>query len=836
MGSLRFGIFTSRRRPESLLNSQIDADIAEWIQNTQEAVKSWQPSSLERQEDDHFPLAQLKLYTDAFLRKRGSLSADQRSSIFTQLIVRHTQKNVAFLACAHGFSTEAARAVLEDFQINTNQPSEVIDYLRVVSYTRFVDPQIIDELDIQCSEILLSLSTADPQKVGPRLEASLILLSAGPPSLRLLHSLIDDVLRKAYWLFSTHLENLSRGADFGQAYAACAWLSKICETPELIAALNKLFPKWHTWAVWRPNCARLRRWESLAVDQRRHVYDLLSLDGPDVLTGKMGTLREGLSFPPTYSEIRYGSLIIKVRDDQACDPLRLLDQLLDTLADCVSESPNSIVHIKQMFVEKPVTYEDFHLLQAAKIPENSFIRPTVLEILSSQVVSVQTTGISKLLPALGTIGKQGDELRELISPLLVSTVDVGLKSFQEKFSKKIQGGKDDVEVIGMKVAHLAHTLKNAAWLRLKLHQRIQHFLDRLAPLENFKALLKLRDAIRKSVSGYNSSLIRAVDDYCISEFTDLSITDDETKIIKVLLQFWIQPPDRERREAALVIARQISISSRTRSRCISQLQDAPEKLLTGVRLINKTDIACVRFARILSSPKVYGTGLDECWQHLLQTMIENQGPRIGENVLDQIGIEDWFRWQNDLRKIFFQGNHRPTIEHLTLDRRLSRWFEHLSTKYLSPLKRIEATGQKSQLRWLVFSLDERETVNPLLYALDLLEPGPLNPVIHALLMALEPDCGNAKLVTDALLRMPDLLESGTQVCLRAINLYNTSSGKISENSIFHLMIPSDLTKAEVRALGAIVAVLVVCLSLCCSGQAFGLTMRISTLTLLQPTP
>jgi len=90
-----------------------------------------------------------------------------------------------------------------------------------------------------------------------------------------------------------------------------------------------------------------------------------------------------LSFSANLLEIRYGSLIIKVRDDQACDPRMLLISYLTHLPMHI-RIPNSIVHIKQMFVEKPVTYEDFHLLQAAKIPENSFIRSTVLEILSSQ--------------------------------------------------------------------------------------------------------------------------------------------------------------------------------------------------------------------------------------------------------------------------------------------------------------------------------------------------------------------------------------------------------------------------------------------------------------------
>jgi len=73
-------------------------------------------------------------------------------------------------------------------------------------------------------------------------------------------------------------------------------------------------------------------------------------------------------------------------------------------------------------------------------------------------------------------------------------------------------------------------------------------------------------------------------------------------------------------------------------------------------------------------------------------MIENQGPRLVKHAGSN-GDRDWFRWQNDLRKIFFQGNHAD-YRAIDLDRR-SPLVRTPVYQILSPLKRIEATGQKS---------------------------------------------------------------------------------------------------------------------------------------------
>jgi hypothetical protein len=810
--SARLRAFPSLGQARSVLDFRRDADINEWIQSTLDAASNWRSnwrvSGQEASEDNSLLLVQLRSSTDAFLNRHRSLNANQRSNILQQLIERHTQKDIAFLACVHGLTTEAAQEALRGgFQIHASQTEEVVNYLRVVVAARDANPEIIDDLEAQWAESLILLSTSTPQDMGPPLKALVRPLSQGLPNLPFLQSLAYDIPHKACFRFSNHVEQLGQEKNFGQAYAACAWLSELQQTSPLVVILNEIFPSWPVWAAWRPNYVRLRLWECLTVDQRRRVQDFLSLEGPDFFTGKLGTLREGLSLPKTNLEIRHGSIVIKVPNRHVCEPLRLLDQLLNTLDVALAGFPHGLAYFTQLCVDRSVTHEELQILQAAHITGNTSIHAGVLQTLGDQTLSIQMAGVSQILPPLEVIGNQGHVLRELISPLLASVIPTGLESLQEKICKQIESGRD-VEVDGMKIAKLVHGLRGAVWLHSKLDQRLHAFLDQFPPFDSLTALLKLRDVAQDTTLNRRSPLTRTIDTYCIAKFAGRPVVDEEAAtIVDALLPFWVQRPDRERREAALAIAQRSFIPFKTRSECLSKLRGAPEKLLDGVRRSNDTDVACFHFARVLCSPKVYGSGLDECWQHLLRSMIENRGPRLAESVFDQLGIDDWFRWQDDLRKILFSGDTRPTSQHPLLQWRFSRWSERLSSQHLSAIKLIETTGNGLGLKWIVLGSEDSGTIFTLLQALQRSRERPCDPAIQAMIKTLKPDGRNAKLISDALLRLSYMTEAGVQACLRAVNLYNESSGKVSEGSMSGLLQSADLTPADGRAVHALTAVL-----------------------------
>jgi len=814
--SRRFGILSSIKKAKNAFDHGIDSAADEWVQQTQNTARTRGDLKSDGAEDDYYALAQLRSHTDAYVKKKGHPSPDQCTNLLTQLIRRHPEKDIAFLACAHGMTREDARQTLVgEFQLHSGQTPEAVKYLRVLLAARQVKPELVDDSEAQWAECLLSLSTSTVRNVGQRLEAFVATLSTGFPGSPLLHSLVDQVPRDACFQLSNHLEHLRQEVDFGRAYAACAWMSRLHQTSKLIVVLNEVFPRWKIWAEWRPNPARLRIWECMTLEQRNHISKLLSLEGPDVLTGRNRTLREGLALQENSPEIHIGIITIKVQTGLTCDRLKLLDQLLDALGTALSVSSNGLLYFTQLCLDRAVTCEELRLLEAANVTGNSAISASVLQLLSNhEAVSIQMTAISQLLPALSATGTEGDVLRELISPIVVNTATLRLKSLQDKLRKQTQSGQD-VEMDGLRTAELAHSLKNAIWLQPKLDQCLQAFLSQLPSIDMLKALFKVQNIARDLTIDRSSPLTQILDSYCMAHLVDCSSQDSETTgLVEALLPFWMERPDRERREAALTLIQRHWIPSNTRADCLLQLKEAPEKLVHIVGSIGDTNTACVQFAKVLSSSKVYNTGFAACWRHLLLATIENRGPELAEKLFEQVRIEDWFRWQDDLRKIFSGGTARPASKHLIFQRSFYRWSDRISRDYLSSLKRIDqATSHGPALKWVALRLEDAGAIAPILHTLKSLPEGTSDPVVHVILANLKPSGSNAKLITDALSRLVYITKVGMQASLHVVEGYNQNSKRIPDGLVALILKSEDLAPADERALKAVVAVLEVCTSL-----------------------
>jgi hypothetical protein len=814
--SRRFAILSSIKKAKNVLDHRIDSGADGWVQQTQNTVRTRGDLKSNGAEDDYYALAQLRSHTDAYMKKKGHLSPDQCTNLLIQLIRQHPEKDIAFLACVHGMIREDARQTLvREFQLPLGQIPEVVKYLRVLLAARQVKPELVDDSEARWAECLLSLSTSTVRDVGQRLEAFVAALSTGFSGSPLLHSLVDQVPRDACFQLSNYLEHLRREVDFGRAYAACAWMSRLHQTSKFIAVLNEVFPRWEIWAEWRPNPARLRIWECMTLEQRNHISELLSLEGPDVLTRRNRTLREGLTFQENSPEIHIGKITIEVQTDLTCDRLKLLDQLLDALGTALSISSDGLLYFTQLCLDRAVTCEELKLLEAANVTGNSTISASVLQLLSNhEAVSTQMSAISQLLLALSAIGTEGDVLRELISPIVVNTATPRLKSLQDKLRKQTQSRRD-VEADGLRTAELAHSLKSAIWLQPKLDRCLQAFLSQLPSIDMLKALFRVQNIARDLTIDRSSPLTQILDSYCMAHLVDCSSQDSETtSLVEALLPFWMERPDRERREAALSLIQWYWISSNTRAECLLQLKEAPEKLVHMVGSTGDTSIACVQFAKVLSSPKVYGTGLAACWQHLLLATIENRGPELAEKLFEQVRIEDWFRWQDDLRKIFPGGTAHPASQHLIFQRRFYRWSERISRDYFSSLKRIDqATSHGPALKWVALRFEDAGTIAPILHTLKSLPEGTSDPVVHVILANLKPSGSNSKLVTDALSRLVNITKVGMQACLHVVEGYNQNSQRMPDGLVTLILKSEDLAPADERAIKAVVAVLEVCICL-----------------------
>jgi hypothetical protein len=792
----------SRRQKDN--EDVVDSSINAWIRSTRAIIVEWQVPVSEAAANEHFPLAHLKLATDDLLAPKEGLDLSQCSDFLSTIIEQHTEKDTALLACGHRLS----RALVRKIIIN-DIPAypDTIKYLRIILAIRHINFDSIDDIEARWAECLLSLCISDTTEIGDQLGRQVALLSSEPPRSLLLRSMTDFIPRQAAFQLSSQLSIWNQEGDFASAYVNCYWLSRLHQTSNLTVILDEAFPDWHTWAFWRPDPARMEIWHGLTTTQRQRCKAILVLEGPDFITRSMKTLREGLNLSRIGSEIHAGTIIIKVTDGRLLDHLRLLNIVLDTFDAAVS-TPNGVSFLIQLCIDRPVAFGDLELLEAARETGSITVHIGLLQILSNQEApSVQLAAVPQILASLNGPEPHIRDIRQVLSPILVDTVKLGLAPLQANLNKQLQTGRD-ADALGLKITELLHSIKDSAWLHHRLNLQLILSPRNLPPLDFMQALFKVLAIARSTTADRRSLFIEVLSDYCITYLVRCGVPDSETELfVTEIVRFWIKPSTRKAREAALALAQHNSIPLRVRATCLTKLHDAPEKLLDAIRGLKGTTVTSLQFTRVLLSPKTYGTGLPECWQQMLQVLMEDQAPTILDNIFDHISLDDWFRWQTDLAKVFDSGALLADSQHQLFQQNVIRWSERLS-KLLPAIKKIETVcGHGAVLQWIILGHEDSHSIFPLLHQLNSLEGSGLDPIVNVVLSKLKVGNDSASLIHDALSRISHLTDDGVKACLDVVNTYNREPITLPVGYVGRLLEMEDLLPADERALNTIVQVL-----------------------------
>ena len=253
------------------------------------------------------------------------------------------------------------------------------------------------------------------------------------------------------------------------------------------------------------------------------------------------------------------------------------------------------------------------------------------------------------------------------------------------------------------------------------------------------ALFNLRIDAQGTSLKASCELTEMIDAYCMSCLAGRGFIGEATRnTIDGLIHLWRQPPDSKRRTAALVIAKRSTIPFVLLRRCLVELYDMSDKFVEEISLMvsKDTDMACVNFARLLVSQHLAKTARIECWRSLLQHMIERRSSTLVDYTLVHFGMESWFKWLDDLRKIFGDGV-RGSIP--ILGRPFLCWTERLSANYLALLTRLGKS--LDSMRWILMGWEESEMIIPFLDALSESDQDLYRPAIEVMMALLAPDGG-----------------------------------------------------------------------------------------------
>jgi hypothetical protein len=409
----------------------------EWHQSIDQIAGALHPS------DPEFPYAAIKQATDTYLKKKGKITHEDAAIRLSILVDAHEAKDIAIAATAHIISVASLRSRLQA-ELNVAQGSYwgLEMWLQCIIAASLGNSASFTALEEFWARQLLPFATHGAEAAGMFLEGvSKFLYQYWTPNLNdvpefsvLVHRALSDVARQ--------LEGLRLKCDWAAASTQTAWMTKLrtesagAPPGSLLPVniLNSSFPVWQIWANWRPQIDRIVRLDGLQGTFLAVLPDILALEGPDFITGKESSLRDGLisRYAGTEAVVKFQGLLFEVPDRER-DSLRALIERLAKALDFVcigAASTGSREGLLTLFTEltivRPITAEILDLLEAifavSYTPAND-IYNTVWEILVNKN-KLRGSHVFALQSLLHTfVDPQAENLRKiLLTPWLIDGI------------------------------------------------------------------------------------------------------------------------------------------------------------------------------------------------------------------------------------------------------------------------------------------------------------------------------------------------------------------------------------------------------------------------------
>jgi hypothetical protein len=664
--------------------------------------------------DPKFPSSILRNHTATYLKKKSRLTQTDTDIRLAILVTSHEARDVAVAAAAHAMTASSLRALLP-VDVNVMQGSYwgLKMWLQCLIAANEGNPASVTDLEASWARNLLPFATQGPRAAEWYLVGMCrALRESSIPNMDVLPE-FGVLMRRAITDHSTRLEGLRLRCEWASAYEAVLWMVELAKTSPAVTPpghllpehiLDSHFPMWRLWTYWKPQVQRIKLLASSNPEKLAMVSDLVALEGPDLITGVEGTLREGLvvRFPGLQAFVQWRGIVIEVPDREKKSLKNVLEKLARSLETVIAATGPGHQDLFELFryltIAIPITTTSLEIFEAAcKVPytPSNDVYNAVREIYKDreQLGGQHILALQHLFTAFED--HRSVDLRGIfLTERLRTGTETCVQRCQEVIRTHIDKG-----LPWTKLALEYHTfctiLKSSeqywplAYQTIKVHPR-------WPSTEQMKAVVEIHDAahahrLRHPVSTSKTTTVESsatasdslkdnkasrhpleihIEAYCVDRVLGGdTISHSSQRTMTAILQVWESSSkpqvDIERRELAIHVSEIVGTDFILRCRCLAEIATGSELLgpstfnkdLLSIMYMSRSELsqAIVDLTNLLAEKKVRA----QCWRDLLYMWLESQcetshseKQTVLEYSLQSMKTVQWLQFMDHIEALF----------------------------------------------------------------------------------------------------------------------------------------------------------------------------------------
>ncbi|KAK4178785.1 hypothetical protein QBC36DRAFT_94435 [Triangularia setosa] len=652
-----------------------------------------------------FPYGTLKDATDAFVDRQGLVVGSPKcDSLLRELVSEHATREggserVGLIACLHALSPSVGTALLIAMRDKCLVEAANPRFLSCLTLGIHANPSLIKTTDCQVANVLLSLLSGTD--FLPAIKQLFQSLEEGPDPHILPPSYIIIVLNTIDFstAFRTHVDILQQERKYMSLYKAVSWIRSVSDQPETSTAktvVSALVPERMFWASWRPDQARLRKWEegNFSEVQRQKLCYVFDLEGPDITGSGCPCLRD--SVPGCFNAVQV------VNHD-----VSLLNRLLANLDKAQripgSHAINLIIHLC-INSSRPLDDDLLSLTEAVlETDDDDFIHSILMWLQTYQSsFDIRMTALTRTLPIL--------EVYPTLQRLLAGYVslDVGqvMQAAREEYKSILE--TDVAENLAMRIHAFGMAIVKANWLHGSLSLDLWQSLQQLPPKETLDEIfeaLETSHIINEDIRTYLRVVIGG------ETRSDSPPVDALLAVVRQAIRFYAQGVEPERAKLATEIEPLRYHDLKTYDTCLDQILKEDIVLVKDMLPLVRSEShsSCVEFARLLAQRQQLRCHTHECWLQLLFFRLLQRRQGLLEWSAAELPLQSWVQWVHDLKALFSRSKSsgssdtsRLSLSDLGFTPERYQWWDVLQYRYGSAVAILAYLHQEGRgnLKWL----------------------------------------------------------------------------------------------------------------------------------------
>ncbi|KAK0737290.1 hypothetical protein B0T21DRAFT_161386 [Apiosordaria backusii] len=652
-----------------------------------------------------FPYSAIKDVTDAFVDRQGLvLGTPKCDSALRELVLEHATREdgserVGLVACLHALSPSVGTTLLiamrEKCLVEATSPR----FLSCLSLGIHANPSLIKTTDCQVANVLLSLLAGT--EFLPAIKQLFQSLEEGPDPYLLPSSYIIILLRMIDFstAFRTHLDILQQQRKYMSLYNAVSWLRSVSSQPETSTAktvASALVPDMIFWASWRPNQARLRKWEegNFSEVQRQKLCYVFDLEGPDIT---------GLGYPSLKDSVPGCFNAVQVVNHDVSLLHRLLTNLDKAQRIPGSHAINLIIHLCTNKTS-PLNNDLLSLTEAIlETDDDDSIHSILMWLQTYQSgFDIRMTALTRTLPILEVYAN----LQRLLAGYVSLDVDQVMQAAREEYKSVLK--TDVAENLAMRIHAFGMAILNANWLHGSLSPELWQSLQQLPPKETLDEIfeaLETSHIMTEDIATYLRVVIGG------ETRNDSPPTEALLAVVRQTVRFYARGVEPERAKLATEIEPLRYHDPKAYDTCLDQILVEDIVLVRDILPLIRSEShsSCVEFARLLAQRQQLRCHTHECWHHLLFFRLFQRRQEVLVWSATELPLQNWFQWVTDLGTLFSPSKSsgssdfwRPSLSDLGFTPERYQWWGVLQNQFPSAVAILAHLHQEGRgsLKWL----------------------------------------------------------------------------------------------------------------------------------------